>query len=168
MRIYLVLFCLFFSLAVFSQRKFAGVYEQETICCHCKLDMKPNFNFKLNCTRHYQKPLIEKGTWSINRDTITLKTDSSVIHFSIVNENVFKRIESESDKYAAMLWREFINQKNYHDNWTISIEKSWKYFKRQGTVKHGEWKYFDRDGTLEKIEIYRRGKLRKIKAVSDN
>ena len=127
------------------------------------LDLKPNYTFNLNCSRHYQKPLNEKGLWEVNSDSLTLSFDSVTLYFYIKSENIFKRIDTNQTPYDALFWRQFLSQKSYHDNSTVSIEKSWKYVKRKGIVRHGEWKYYDSDGKLEKVEKYRRGKLRRRK-----
>ena len=163
MKASIIIFCLTFPLTIFSQRNFAGVYEQETICCKCTLVLKPNYIFDLNCSRHYLTPLNEKCLWEVNSDSFTLTFDSVTLHFGIIDEDIFQRIDTIQSPYDALFWRQFLSQKSYHDNSTVSIEKSWKYLKSKGIVKHGEWKYFDKYGNLEKIEIYRRGKLRRIK-----
>lgn len=127
--------------------------------------MKPNQYFEIDCKRHYQSDFSKSGRWSVSSDTLTLEFLSDTLYFSIKNDDIFYRVNNSDTLYGAMIWnsRPFLSQKNYHENWNTSIEKTWKYLNRKGTVKHGEWNYYDQDGNLEKIEIYRRGKLRKIK-----
>jgi hypothetical protein len=163
MKLSISIILLLCCISVFSQNNFAGVYEQETVCCNCTLNLKPNYNFELNCKRHHQQPLIEKGIWNLSSDTIMIKSDTSVIKFLIVDDDKLTNRELTTDKYASLFWRQFISQKNYHDNWTISINKSWKYFSKLGIVKHGDWKYYNKLGVLQKIEVYRKGKLRRTK-----
>lgn len=164
----LVLLYSIFPLILLSQSNLSGVYEHETVCCQCTLDMMPNQYFKLKCKRHYQSDFSKSGRWSISSDTLSLKFQSDTLYFSIKNDDMFYRVNNRDTLYDAMIWnsRPFISQKNYYENGGTSIEKTWKYFNRKGMVKHGQWKYYDQDGGIEKVEIYRRGKLRKIKYYS--
>lgn len=144
----------------YSQKSVNGIYDYETICCQCTLDLKSNSDYELDCSRHYQKRLIEKGTWSIDADTILLKSDTSETPLLVLYEDRLAYMPPKPIRLGSIT-RQFISRCNYHDNGNISIIKTWKYFKWEGKLRHGEWKYFDPNGTMIKTELYRKGKLRK-------
>jgi len=147
------------------------------------LDIKPNHSylFTANSPCGMGLPVEETGTWQTSHDTLTLiaSKDSSIETYKII------RIDTSFIYMALVITDDYpfvsyTKEKGYYSNDTMSFSSDWqgKYtyytlYYRNGRIKEaqvyrkrnksGDWYYYLETGELDKVEKYRRNKLRKTK-----
>lgn len=166
MRFSIALFIVVFtiSLNVRSQQNYAGKYRQSWLSYTCYLELNPDSTFVKHCKRHMWNPLDEKGKWRLNKDTMILATDTSIekllVDDHLLNSHYSKdSIDGATESYLPNY---YVSLETYHKDKTIAIIKSWNEKSRWNPIPHGEWKYFDNKGRLVQIEIYKKGKLKRM------
>lgn len=138
----------------------------------CTLDLKPDSTYTLHCDRHMWKPIDIKNKWSISKDTLLLVQDSLIDKILIKNNLILNTHfgNETTDNGTPISYHPiyYVKQKSYYKNSRMQYEGKWyKLYKNQvNPKKHGIWRYYLPNGELDKLEIYKKGKLRRT--ISDS
>ena len=191
-RILTILFFLT-SLSSSGQDSILGEYQFWFIVYGYQLQINPDQTFKLKQTGKMIDPPEWTGEWSTKADTLILDftIDSMETRKHIITSEYLLRTNLENpdsvmSPYFPQYFYKFSgyfrngrikSQANWERisylNFTATKKGEWKFYYPNGglqrvefyknNLRHGDFVFYDLRGFCEKIEIWRKGKLKKIK-----
>ena len=152
---------------VLAQDSISGYYTYQTGATERigeVLDLRPDETFTLSSIRYQQITLIDSGKWTINDDSLSLKTADTVFYLKAVTEyNLQTFLPDSIDPESPVAWLEPIQwtkTKSYHPNGQIKSTMSWTSISQfqHELIPHGLWLSYYENGNLKEIGKYKNGR----------
>tara|TARA_R110002050_G_scaffold299872_1_gene466683 strand:- start:35 stop:625 length:591 start_codon:yes stop_codon:yes gene_type:complete len=149
------------SLSSFGQDSILGEYRYWFIVHGYQLQINHDQTFKLKQTGSIIDPPEWTGNWSTKADTLILDftIDSMGIRKHIITSEYLLRTNLEIPDSAMPLYfpQYYYKFSGYFENGRIKCQANWESISYGNNIptKEGEWKFYYPNGGLQRIEVYK-------------